>query len=77
MAVTDSVGTAVACLNVVRESAKKHLPRTYCNHEDLSEAVWRTLLGDRTSTERPAPATYSERSADFMKYLHMSQEAVP
>lgn len=47
----------------LRKLASVNLARDpYRDGEPLSEALWRTFMGDRTFTARPVPAAYAERS---------------
>ncbi|KUJ24428.1 HET-domain-containing protein [Mollisia scopiformis] len=39
--------------------ATKHAPDPYHTGQPLSEALWRAAIGDKTLTERPAPAEYA------------------
>lgn len=44
-------------------------PYPYTANEPLEEAVWRTLIGDKTNTERPAPTFYGNVLATLTRGL--------
>ncbi|KAF1970404.1 hypothetical protein BU23DRAFT_474330 [Bimuria novae-zelandiae CBS 107.79] len=44
-------------LKLAREKSRDPYPHAV--NQSLDEAVWRTLIGDKTNTERPAPASYA------------------
>jgi hypothetical protein len=43
-------------LNLAQRDVKDPYP--YLENQPLEEAVWRTIIGDKTNSERPAPALY-------------------
>jgi hypothetical protein len=54
---------SIACHNEARfllDFAPDDAPYAACPGQTIAEAYWRTLIGDRTFTERPAPAVYGE-----------------
>ena len=61
-------------LTWVLESQKfiqRYAPDPYHNQQPLSEAFWRTLIGDRTLSERPAPAKYGEHFEKLRELLDL------
>ncbi|TVY51984.1 Heterokaryon incompatibility protein 6,OR allele [Lachnellula cervina] len=49
----------------VFELASKWATNPYFTREVLPEAFWRTLIGDRCPTERPAPTIYQQHGNNF------------
>ncbi|EPE31525.1 hypothetical protein GLAREA_12281 [Glarea lozoyensis ATCC 20868] len=49
--------------------AMSHLPDVYrLTRQPTDEAFWRTLVGDKTETSRPAPASFKDTFDSFMEY---------
>lgn len=55
-----TLATLVSYPDIALTHARKHIqdPYQHQRNQPLEEAVWRTLIGDRTHSIRPAPPTY-------------------
>jgi len=59
----------IAWMQEAEDLAHKYAAVPYHNGQDLSEAYWRTVIGDRTWTSRPAPRAYGATIAKWMESL--------
>ncbi|EAT78351.2 hypothetical protein SNOG_14114 [Parastagonospora nodorum SN15] len=55
-----TIATLMSYPNTALTHARRQLPESYrhMHSQPLAEAVWRTLIGDRTHSARPAPPHY-------------------
>jgi hypothetical protein len=54
-------------------TARTRIPKIYHHtspSQPLDEAVWRTLIGDRIGTQRPAPSSYGRVISSNLQFMH-------
>jgi hypothetical protein len=56
--IDSTVATLISYPDTALAHAREHLAEPYLNSQPLAEAVWRTVIGDRTHSLRPAPPRY-------------------
>ena len=70
----ETVSELIAWFDETEDLVNKNVANPYHNGQDLPEAIWRTVMGDRTTEARPAPDACEANIEKCRQLLHSMKD---